>query len=219
MITLQDKATHLRTMFQGGFQTCKWIVNQWKQLPGLSVSIVSLLLLVLFIPQAASAVNEGSVSPGTKEDARQLLEKFMQPGADLKALLNELRPSPEDCAAVFVGEAIQHAQENYETVPWDDDDFVKQFTPKEGQTELLVFSATTEDFKFMGFNNPNKEAEIFPKGYMRYADRFKSGVTWYCWGFVKPGEEIDWPAQALTHVNGRWVLFLQAHRASGEIPK
>lgn len=164
-----------------------------------------LAILALMIPAFVAWVESGEVEhPGTDEGARALLETFLQPETDLVALVEKLRPTSEDCKAVFVGEGAQRAEEVLATLPWDE--FAKALRPKEERTELLLYSATTEDFR------TRSKPEGFPAGYMRYVEFLKPGVAWYSWEFIKPGEGKGWPAEALTYVNGHWRLFPKAYR-------
>lgn len=146
-----------------------------------------------------SGASDGPSFPGTEAGAKDLLAQFLEPGADVEALTAALRPATADYAAVFVGDAAAKAEAGYKD-PWDNG--YMKLAPKAGQTELLLWAASSDDLK-AGEGN----AREFPGGYKSVVEHLEPGVIWYRFKFVKPGETLGLAFDGLVHVNGRWVLF------------
>ncbi len=142
---------------------------------------------------------------GDDTGAKALLERFLKPGTDHLALSRALRPKAADYAAVYAGDAAKKMDGVYGPA-WDADQI--RVKPKEGQTELLLWGATSEELKASTGNAPK-----FPGGYARVKDALKPGVRLYRFKFVKPGAKIGMAFDGLVHVNGRWVLIPKPWRA------
>jgi len=143
--------------------------------------------------------------PGTEEGARALLTDLMKPDADRAAMTKALEPTDAQYKAYFVGDAAAKAQETYKGL-WGGANMV--IAPKDGQTELLLESATTEDLQAW-----NDKAGPFPGGYKDVAAQLKPGVTVYRFKFVKPGETLGMAFDGLAFVEGRWAIFPKPWRA------
>lgn len=143
--------------------------------------------------------------PGTADGAKALLAKFVAEGADAEALTGALRPTSADYAAVFTGEAAKKAEAAYAPA-WDAGQLVVR--PKPGQTEVLLFEATTDQIKA-----GDEAAKDFPGGYAGVAEQLQPGVTLYRFKFVEPGKTLGMAYDGLTHVNGRWAIFPKPWRA------
>ncbi len=143
--------------------------------------------------------------PGTADGAKALLAKFVAEGADTAALTAALRPTAADYAAVFVGEAAKQAESAYGPA-WEAGQLVVR--PKPGQSEVLLFEATTDQIKA-----GDEAAKDFPGGYAQVTDKLQPGVTVYRFKFVEPGKDIGMAFDGLVHVNGRWTIFPKPWRA------
>ncbi len=143
--------------------------------------------------------------PGTEEGAKSLLEGFLKEDADHEAMTKSLRPSAEDYAAIFVGDVAMKARTVYET-KWNDGTY--RVKPKEGQTKLLMWKATTEELR-KGEGNSNK----FPGGYKKVADKLKPGLTFYRFKFVKPEDKHGMAFDGLVFVRDHWVMVSKPYRA------
>ena len=164
---------------------------------------------VLFALAIAACNKAGAAGqPGTEAGARALLQEFLKPGADRPTLTKQLKPTHADYAAVFSGDDADKAEKAYSAL-WDSRDAV--FEPKEGQTELKLFSASSEDLK-AGTGN----AREFPGGWAKVGGSLKPGLTFYRWKFVKPGEDLGMAFDGLVHVNGHWAVFPKPWRALGK---
>jgi hypothetical protein len=152
------------------------------------------------------ASSESSKYPGTEEGAKQLLGEFLKPGADHATLSKQLRPTKDDYKAVY-GDAADKLAATYDPA-WDKGELVLK--PNEGQTELKLWSASSDDLK-----NGTGNANEFPGGYKKVADKLQAGITLYRFKFVKPGEDLGMAFDGLVHVNGHWVIIPKPWRALG----
>ena len=148
-----------------------------------------------------------SSQPGTDAGAEALLKEFLKPGADYPALTKQLRPTKADYEAVFEPDLATAADAVY-TPAWDGGQMV--IAPKEGQTELKLSSATSEELK--GWTGGASE---FPGGYKDVAAKLKPGLKLYRFKFVKPGEDLGMAFDGLAHVNGHWRIFPKPWRLQG----
>lgn len=114
----------------------------------------------------------------------------------------DLRPTKEDYRAFYADEATATRAETFFDKLWSSGDAV--VAPKEGQTELKLFSATTEQLNALV---PEGEAAEFPTGMQSLASNLKPNLTIYGFKFVKPGETTGMAFEGLTHINGKWRLF------------
>ena len=142
-----------------------------------------------------------AAAPAASDDeagARALLRRFLAPGADRAALTKPLRPNKADYAALFDAPTAAKLQPAYDA-HWDKDPMVIE--AHEGQTELVLFAATSEDLQSGGGN-----AGEFPGGWKKVAPHLQPHQTWYRFKFVRPGEHLGMAFDGLTFVNGHWVI-------------
>ncbi len=138
--------------------------------------------------------------PGTPEGAQKLLNMFVKPDADIDALNESLRPDKADFKVYFKSNSVDKAYKGYTQI-WDNG-WIK-VKPKAGQTEVLVYQATTNDIRqWRGM----AKAE-FPGGYQKVADKLNDNVVVYKFRFVEPGKSYGMAFDGLTYINGRWVIF------------
>lgn len=166
-----------------------------------TLTVLTALALALTVPACGGdAVDEKPSYPGTADGAKALLQAFLAPDADYKALSDALRPTDADYEAAFTPEAAAKAKAGYEK-PWDDGLMVLKPGDPE-RTEILIWAATAEELQ-----TKTGDAREFPGGYAQAAPHLKPGTTWYRVKFVKPGERSGMAFDGLVHVNGRWVVF------------
>lgn len=168
------------------------------------------LIACLFVMIGASVgwSQEKPVSPypNTKEGANALLREFLKPGADLAALTKKLQPTDKDYSSVFKQELAKKLAEMYEQ-PWKEGLIV--LSPNPGQSEVLLYSATSEELqKWQG-----NAKEQFPGGYEKVGPSVADGFTFYRFKFVKPGEKLGMAFDGLVYVNGYWRIFPKPYRA------
>lgn len=138
--------------------------------------------------------------PGTEEGARALLAEFLKPNADCAKLTYKLRPHPDDYAAYFEGADAVKAMMEYEP-HWRAGNVI--VCPKPSQTEMLLYSATTDELKA---GSPSA-MDYFPGGYKKAAPHLRAGHTVYRFKFVRPGKHMGMAYDGLVHVNGHWAIF------------
>ena len=168
----------------------------------ITLNLVLAAFIVVGLANCDGGQSNSAKFPGTKDGAQSLLGKFMKPDADRKKLTMELRPTKEDYRAFYASESIAARAETYYDKLWSSGNAV--VAPKEGQTELKLFSATTEDLR-----DSKGESADFPGGLKTIAelDDLKPNQTIYAFKFVKPGESTGMAFEGLTYINGNWRLF------------
>lgn len=142
--------------------------------------------------------------PPTDAGARALLRQFFVAGADLAALTATLRPNSKDYRAVYK-EPFASALEKTHSAMWKGRPAIR---PKAGQSELLMFFASTTDLIAR-----KKALEIFPGGYKQVVPHMKPNIPIVRFKFVKPGERLGMAFDGLVYVNGRWLLMPKPYRA------
>jgi hypothetical protein len=153
-----------------------------------------------------AATGSGGTDPSTvsgssssMEQAKELLMKFLQPGADYNSMNKTLRPTQADYKAYFVEGSWQKAQTAYNQL-WDQ--YPMAVKPKPTQTELLLWKASVEELK-----NGTGDSGQFPSGYKDIIRHIKPGHTIYRFKFVEPGKTIGMAFDGLVFINGHWVLI------------
>jgi hypothetical protein len=159
------------------------------------------------ITTLAACGGAGSLDyPAGPDGGKKLVEDILKSG-DRGAMVAKLKPSKADVEALFDASIVDAILGQVDMVYGQ----VGDLGVKPDQTEVLFNAATTEDF--VGATDAAKK---FPGGYARVAPKLKTGVTWYAWKFVKPGETLGMAYDGLAHVNGRWVWIPKPYRAVKE---
>lgn len=156
-------------------------------------------------PDKAATKPAATQGAKTVDDAKKHLAKFLEKGVDQHKLLREMAPTDADLKAIFADDVFDKAKAHYEKM------FAEPGSgslTKEGQTELLVWAATSEELK-----EGTGDAGKFPGGYKKVADKLKPGLTFFRFKFVKPGETLGMAFDGLTYVNDRWVMVPKPWRA------
>jgi hypothetical protein len=166
---------------------------------------LSLRLLGLAICFALSAQGNAAEFPGTEAGATSLLKEFVKPGADHAALSKQLRPTTADYAAVFEADVSAKVESLYAPA-WDAGQMV--VAPKAGQSEIKIFSATSDELKSW-----TGAAAEFPGGWKQAAPKLKPGLKIYRFKFVEPGQDLGMAFDGLIHINGQWRIFPKPWRA------
>lgn len=157
----------------------------------------------LFLLLSMVACGGGNVTakfPGTTEGAKALIEEFLKADTDRKKLTMELRPTKEDYKAFYAEESEAVRAEAFYDKLWSSGQAV--IAPKEGQTEIKLFSATPK--QLMDFDGEYAE---FPTAMISLSEKLKPDLTIYAFKFVKPDETTGMAYEGLTHINGKWRLF------------
>ncbi|MBD3408679.1 MAG: hypothetical protein GF419_00605 [Ignavibacteriales bacterium] len=139
--------------------------------------------------------------PGTKEGAKELVKRFVEEGADYRALTLQLKPADEDYETYFVESVVPIAKKNYYSQIWFPPE--SAFKPMgEGETEVLLFDATLEELQ-----NNTGQAPRYPEGYDQIAHLIKGNPTIYMFEFVRPGETEGTKHDGLVYINDHWAMF------------
>ncbi len=159
-----------------------------------------LLFLPLTLALSLLSVIHAENASDELAQARTLLEAFLNPDADLKALTAKLRPTAEEVAQVYAEPFATRLHEFYEPA-WD---LGKQVIgPKEGQTALLVDGVPSESIR--AWDGTAKE--ILPGGYEEVKDFIKPGFIVHRFKFVKPGETSGMAFDGLIKVGQHWIIL------------
>ena len=159
------------------------------------------LCLAVTLLIAPTGCSKKSEFPPTEAGAKAMLSQFLKADADRLKLTMALKPTSADYRAVFASEEDAKKAETAYSALWE---MVSKrpISPKPGQTELLLWSATTEQLKERSGNSRK-----FPGGYGRAASHLKPGLTVYRWKFVKPGKTLGMAFDGLYNIKGRWVFI------------
>ena len=172
-----------------------------------STRLLPIFCLAFALGFGASA-SGADAFPGTEEGATSLLKEFLKPGADHAALSKQLRPTTADYAAVFDADSSAKVAAVYDPA-WDGGQMV--VAPKAGQTEVKVYSATSDEMKSWTGN-----AAEFAGGWKEVAAKLKPGLKIYRFKFVEPGKDLGMAFDGLIYVNGSWRIFPKPWRALGK---
>ena len=170
--------------------------------------IVPQLLCLAFGLGLSALANAAETFPGTEAGATSLLKEFLKPGADHAALSKQLRPTTADYAAVFDADSTAKVAAVYDPV-WEGGKMI--VAPNAGQTEVKVFSATSDEMKSWSGN-----AAEFAGGWKEVAPKLKPGLKIYRFKFVEPGKDLGMAFDGLIYVNGNWRIFPKPWRAFGK---
>ncbi len=141
---------------------------------------------------------EAQAAAGSEADVRQLLAKFMKPGADTAALTYSLKPLPDEVRMVYREPLASKMIAMYDRL----------FTPKvkigphAGQTKLLTFYSTTAK---LASGDPMRDK--FPGGYKDVYQYMKPDFPIVRFKFVKPGETLGMASDGFIFVNNHWVFM------------
>ena len=168
-----------------------------------SLAALSCAVSIISLTAASACAQTGS--SGSTAEATKLISEFVKPGADVAALSKKLRPTTADYAAVFEVDLAKKAEAIYAPA-WDAGQLV--VGPKPGQTEVKVFSTTSDELK-----SGTGSATEFAGGWKQVAPKMKPGLTVYRFKFVEPGKDLGMAFDGLIYVNGNWRIFPKPWRA------
>jgi hypothetical protein len=159
------------------------------------------------VPAKTAIVNK--ILPGSVEDAKLAIGKFMAKGADYKKLTNNLKPAIADAKALFITEEDAIDAMAYVNKIYKQEDKKQDYIePKTNQTDVVIYSATVKDIKA-----DNRKAYEFPGGYKKVSSRLKENMTIYMFEFAKKGEKYGTQYHFLVYVNNHWVMFSKIWKA------
>lgn len=146
----------------------------------------------------------GVDGPGGEAEARALLERFVQAGADLGGMTLALKPTEADIRAVYNEPLAGRLVAMYESMYQPG----AAIGPKPGQDSVILVRTMTD-------NLIRGDAVLgeFPGGYRNVVGHMNPGFPIVRFKFVKAGEETGMAFDGLIYVNGRWVLMPKPWRA------
>ncbi len=174
------------------------------------------ILVLGIMINACGSKNDSSSIPGTAEGIKQLANMFLDAKEDKMALTLKLKPSSDDCKALFNNADIaKKAFDTYTEAFKELEQGKMAIGPKSSdQTETIITGATTEELlktEWTGAIYDN-----FPGGYHRVAQYLNPNLTIYQVKFVKPGERSGMRFDGFVYVNNHWVIFPKMWRVIKE---
>lgn len=124
--------------------------------------------------------------------------------ADLRGVLKE-GPQTDDFLGKFAAKDLKA-----------DDPMISSlagglFKPKEGQSEVKVHAATTEEL--LAYQKGGAAFEEFPGGMKAFAALAKPKLTWYVVELLEPGKDDGMKFTCFVHAGGRFVFVAKPWRA------
>lgn len=138
----------------------------------------------------------GPGDPAKLQEAYAILQRFMEPGADRKALTQAFRPRRADYAAIFNQPFADKAYRMHAS-HWQSG--AVEISMKPDQTELVIYQVPSDELREYGF------ASYVQGGYEDVSRLIKPGLTIYTWVYREPGSKFGKKYDGLYFVNGRWV--------------
>ena len=164
----------------------------------------TLLQVVRETAGVTSTAKPSGPAAGSKAEARALLMKFYEPGADFVALTAALLPEASDVYAVYIDPLGANMAASYAAN-------LKpgiSFKPKPEHTDIYMFYANTSNL-IAG----TMDLGEFPGGYKKVTRYMKPGIPIVRFKFVKKGETIGLAFDGMVYVDGRWKLLPKPYRA------
>lgn len=162
-------------------------------------------------PAAAAEAPPSAVKPSAAaeapslDEAKKLLGELLKPGTDNVTFTQKLKPTDADYKAVFTDPADAEKAKQHYAPMWEGKGGIG---PKEGQTELKVWKATGAELAA-----GTGDADSFPGGYKKVANKLNPKLTYFRFKFVKPGEDLGMAFDGLVHVNGHWAFLPKPWKA------
>ncbi|MFA6431357.1 MAG: hypothetical protein WCV91_03115 [Candidatus Margulisiibacteriota bacterium] len=164
---------------------------------------IALIFLALVVSLSSSSFATAMLSG--EKGAKQLINNFINPNIDHLKLTKTLHPDKLDYKAFFIDKSWEKAMKVYEETLWTKDLVIEG---KEGQTKILIWSATPAELK-AGTGN----SKFFPGGYRDIADQIRPQHTIYRFKLVEPGDTSGRSFDGLVYLNGHWVIFPKPWKA------
>ncbi len=149
-------------------------------------------------PAKKKAVPPTSSYANNENGVRRLLQAFLEPGADHKALTKALQPTRSDFHRFFKDRTARRIYRVYLN-DWEKGRYL--IKPRKGQTSLVIHKVKVKDLL------KRKGLRRLPRGYNWVIPRLNKEVTIYAFTFAKPGQKVGRTYAGLTFVNHHWVIF------------
>ena len=163
------------------------------------------LLQVVRETAGVTSVGEPSgPAAGSEAEARAMLMKFYEPGADFVALTAALLPSESDVHAVYHDPLASKMAVTYAAA------FKPgiSFKPKPEHSDIYMFYSNTSNLR-----GGTQDLNEFPGGYKKVIQYMKPGIPIVRFKFVKKGETSGLAFDGLVYVDGRWTLLPKPWRS------
>ncbi len=150
------------------------------------------------------ASKDAVIQKFTEADAELVVDEFLKSKGAARRMETALIPQSKDYRLAFEGAAATKAWAAYLQL------FRRgapQIRPQGGETEVLIWSATTEELR-----RGEGDSLAFPLGYRRIAPYFQRGLRWYAFRFVRPGNQEGSSFDGLVYLGDHWALFPQPWR-------
>lgn len=143
--------------------------------------------------------------------AHALLRRFVEPGADQRAMTLAMRPTRADYVSLFVNSMACRAEAHYRAM-WEDIEAGRRpgIEVEPHCTEVLLWAATSEELR-AGAGS----ARSFPAEYLLVAPHLKPHHTLYRFKFVQPGTTCGVTFDGLVRIRHSWVIFPRPWLAVG----
>lgn len=145
-----------------------------------------------------------SSGAGSEAEARSVLMKFYEPGADLAALTWALKPSEADIRAVYADPLASKLVEMYAGMYTPG----VAIGPKADHNDLIVVHTTTSQLR-----EGKPVLRDFPGGYKKVVSQLLGDFPIVRFKFVTKGETLGLAFDGLIFVGDRWVLMPKPWRA------
>ncbi|XXT19164.1 hypothetical protein WME94_53955 [Sorangium sp. So ce429] len=144
---------------------------------------------------------------GLCEQAIPVLAALRGPGGP--ALIQALRPRPEDHARAFVPEVAEGARSAYDEL-WQAPPRIEPLASGAARVEVVACPAGL-------LASDNELSQRFPGGYRDLAPYLQPGRVWFVWRYLDPGRIAGMRYDGLTHMGDRWAWFPKPYRVVGEL--
>ena len=139
--------------------------------------------------------------PEGKAGVQSMLEYLLEADMPSRIALTEgLKPSLEDCQAVFVGKLGKEVYRYQKRLDRQARIVVRPLLKK--QTDYLLWEASTEALRVY-----DGEARNFPGGYHEISDLMANDLMFYRFKFIEPGHKLGSAYDVLVFVNDHWCLI------------
>ena len=161
-----------------------------------------LIVLALVLSLSLKAQEETFDFPPGKEGVEEMLSYILQANnKNRKALSAWLRPTLEDCQAVFDDRIATRVFKYQKRLKREVNIVIRPLL--KDQTEYLLWGANQEAIA----SYRNAEARHFPGGYRELADYMNPNYEFYRFKFVQPGRKLGSAYDVLVYVNGKWCMI------------
>ena len=167
-----------------------------------------IFVLIILLSVGCSSNEEATSVDGIPAElvgAHQYLSQYLGTTMDSCKLLSAAAiPTADDIKAVFVKDARPYVQQYIDSTITGSFNII----PRSNHTDLLIYKATSEDFK-----NMTEAAKAFPSDYLLISNMFRKNVEFYRFKFTLPDYQAGTAHDCLVQIDDRWVIFPSVWKA------